>query len=47
VGAGLAMVGLIEQVADRGILEQAFIHAPGDIKTMRLQDLKMQPGYIF
>jgi len=37
LGAGLAVVGLVEEVADLLILEHALIHAPGDRQSMLLE----------
>ena len=35
--AGLAVVGLVEEVADLRILEQALVHAPGDVQSVGLE----------
>ena len=35
--AGLAMVGLVEQVADGLVREHALVHAPGDFQAMGFQ----------
>jgi hypothetical protein len=38
LGAGVAVVRLIEQVSDRLVREHTLIHAPGDIQAMGFQD---------